>query len=144
MRYWDPSAIVPMLSLESTSHAVVVAFERDRQMVTWWASLVECTSAIARRARLPSTHPWSADTARTRLRLLSDGWTEVGATDEVRQTAMRLLRTHPLRTGDALQLAAAIAASEGRPPSLTFVTLDDRLADAASKEGFPVLRPGTA
>jgi predicted nucleic acid-binding protein len=59
----------------------------------------------------------------------------------VRQTAIRLLRVHPLRTADALQLAAAIAAAEDHPATLPFVTLDERLAQAAEREGFPVARP---
>ena len=53
-----------------------------------------------------------------------------------------LLRVHALRTGGALQPAAAIEASEGSPQTLSFVTLDDLLAEAAAKEGFPVLTPG--
>ncbi len=51
----------------------------------------------------------------------------------------RFLRVHPLRAADALQLAAAFAAAERRPASLEMVTLDDRLADAARKEGFALL-----
>jgi hypothetical protein len=46
------------------------------------------------------------------------------------------LRVHPLRAADALQLAAAFIAAERRPSSLEVVTLDDRLAAAARKEGF--------
>jgi hypothetical protein len=49
-----------------------------------------------------------------------------------------------MRAGDALQLAAAIAASEGHPATLAMVTLDERLALAAEREGFPVVRPGPA
>jgi len=41
-----------------------------------------------------------------------------------------------LRTADALQLAAAFIGAERRPSSLELVTLDDRLASAARKEGF--------
>jgi hypothetical protein len=51
------------------------------------------------------------------------------------------LRVHPLRAADALQLAAAIVASEDQPASLPFVTLDDRLGQAAQREGFTVIRP---
>ena len=50
--------------------------------------------------------------------------------------AQRLLRLHPLRAADALQLAAAVVASEHEPRSLDFVCLDERLAAAASREGF--------
>jgi predicted nucleic acid-binding protein len=55
------------------------------------------------------------------------------------RTVTRFLRVHPLRTADALQLAAAFIAAEGRPSSLEVVTLDERLAAAARKEGFVVI-----
>jgi predicted nucleic acid-binding protein len=45
---------------------------------------------------------------------------------------------HPLRAADALQLAAAVVAAEGIPASLSIVTLDERLAAAARREGFVV------
>jgi hypothetical protein len=53
-----------------------------------------------------------------------------------------LLRVHDLRGGDALQLAAAIATAEGDPATLDVVTLDERVALAARREGFRVL-PGS-
>ena len=40
---------------------------------------------------------------------------------------------------DSLQLAAAFVAAERRPPSLELITVDDRLAAAARKEGFVVI-----
>jgi hypothetical protein len=60
----------------------------------------------------------------------------VEPTDEIRETARRLLRVHALRAADALQLAAAFVAAERRPPTMTFVTLDERLRTAAAREGF--------
>ena len=62
----------------------------------------------------------------------------IDPSDVIRETATRFLRVHPLRAADALQLAAAFAAAERRPASLEIVTLDDRLADVAGKEGFAV------
>jgi hypothetical protein len=53
--------------------------------------------------------------------------------------ASRLLRVHPLRAADALQLAAALAAAKGDPSSLDVVCLDQRLSEAARREGFRVL-----
>ncbi len=41
-----------------------------------------------------------------------------------------------LKQADALQLGAAFVASERRPSTLEFVCLDDRLNDAARREGF--------
>ena len=82
-----------------------------------------------------------ADVARAnqRLRRAAEGWAEVPATDAVRAAARRLLGVHALRAADALQLAAATVAAEGEPGSLEVVTLDDRLAEAAEREGFVVL-----
>jgi hypothetical protein len=57
----------------------------------------------------------------------------------LRDNACRLLRVHDLRAADALQLAAGLAAAEGRPATLPFVCLDERLAATAEREGFPVL-----
>jgi uncharacterized protein len=74
-----------------------------------------------------------------RLAQLTASWQEVEASDLVRETAVRLLRVHPLRAADGLQLAAAFVAAEGRPATLELVTLDDRLALAAQREGFAVI-----
>ena len=46
---------------------------------------------------------------------------------------------HPLRAADALQLGAALVATDLEPAGLELVTLDERLATAAEKEGFTVL-----
>jgi len=83
--------------------------------------------------------PEAAADALRRLDRLVANWDEIGPTVAIRATARRLLRVHPLRAADALQLAAAMAAGEGRPSSLEFVTLDSRLMGAAQREGFPVI-----
>jgi hypothetical protein len=82
-----------------------------------------------------------ATTSLERLRALAAGWHEVLPVDSVRGTAQRLLRVHPLRCADSLQLAAAIIAAEHEPATLEFVGLDERLNDAASREGFRIVRP---
>jgi len=45
----------------------------------------------------------------------------------------------PLRAAEAMQLAAALVATDSNPNGLELVTLDERLATAAEKEGFAVL-----
>ena len=67
-------------------------------------------------------------------------WQEVLPTDAVRSTAQRLLRVHALRVADSLQLAAAVVAAEHDPVSLPLVSLDERLCDAAAREGFAIVR----
>lgn len=113
-------------------------------MATWWGTAVECVSAIARLEREAMLDPGDATVALSRLRAASLSWTEVPATPPVREQAIRLLRTHRLRAGDALQLAAAIVAADFQPSTLEFVTLDTRQAVAAEREGFVVIPPGAA
>lgn len=140
MRFWDSSAVVPLVLREATSPAAGAAFAGDTEISVWWASGLECLSAIARADREGRLAPGAITDAVAALRLLRSGWLEVDATAHLRDIAERLVRTHPLRAADALQLAAATVAAEDRPSSLPFVTLDDRLALAAEREGFPVIR----
>ena len=139
MRFWDASAIVPLVMAEPTTGALQKLAAADPAMLVWWATTVECTSAIARLERDGGLDPPAAHAAFDRLKRLADGWHEVDATDAVREAALRLLRVHPLRAADALQLAAAFVAAERRPSSLELITLDERLAAAARKEGFAVI-----
>jgi predicted nucleic acid-binding protein len=80
-------------------------------------------------------------TALERLDALKNAWHEIQPLESIRRTARRLLRVHELRAADSLQLAAALAAAEGRPDALELVSLDDRLVEAARREGFRVLEP---
>jgi predicted nucleic acid-binding protein len=138
MRFWDSSAIVPLLVAEEETPAVSAILEADAEVVAWWGSAVECVSALARREREGSLAGPGVTIALARLDALRAAWIEVQPVDRVRAVAIRLLRTHPLRAADAFQLAAAIAVAEEHPETLPFVTLDEQLADAASREGFPV------
>ena len=138
MKFWDASAIVPLLMTEPTTKTVQALAEKDPAMVVWWATEVECASAITRLERDDALDGSAATQAFHRLRELAQAWHEVDPSDPVREAAVRFLRVHPLRAADALQLAAAFIAAERRPSSLEVVTLDDRLAAAARKEGFVV------
>ena len=141
MRFWDSSAIVPLLVDERATRPVIAEFARDPDMLVWWATDVECVSALARLER-EGTLPGSAMTAAmARLDALGLAWHEVQPSGRVRQLSIRLLRTHALRAADAFQLAAALVAGEDQPTTLPFVTLDARLAEAAGREGFRVVNP---
>jgi predicted nucleic acid-binding protein len=139
VRFWDSSAIVPLLVLEQSSQRLQSLAVQDSAMLVWWGSAVECVSALARRERDGSLDERVATLAFERLRRLASDWHEVDPNDAIRETAARFVRVHPLRTADAFQLAAAYLAAEQRPMSLPIITLDERLAVAARKEGFSVL-----
>ena len=141
MKFWDSSAVVPLLVPEVMSGSVQRLYEDDPVMAAWWATEIECTSAIARRQRLGQLPEDVAAEAFVRLKALREGWHEVEPGEELRESAKRLLRVHDLRTADALQLAAAVYVAEARPSTLEFVSLDDRLLAAARREGFPTTKP---
>ena len=141
MRFWDSSAVVPPLVVETASEDVMREYERDPEVVVWWATEVACVSALARLERDGSLAGRSMVDALWRLDGLARAWREVQPIARVRETAVRLLRVHALRAGDAFQLGAALVASEDHLATLPVVTLDDRLAQAAEREGFTVVRP---
>jgi len=138
MKFWDSSAIVPLCVEETATDRALALVAEDPEVAIWWATPVECASAVARLEREAALTPAEAAEAFQRLDLLARSWFEIEPHDELREVARRLLRVHPLRPGDALQLAAAYLAAERRPPTLEVVTLDERLRHAALKEGFRV------
>jgi uncharacterized protein len=139
MKFWDASAIVPLLVAETTTRFLQALASRDSDILVWWGSQVECASALARLERASVLDGKGAALAFDRLKQLSGGWHEIEPSEIVRENAVRFLRVHPLRAADALQLAAAFLAAERRPSSLEVVTLDERLGDAARKEGFELI-----
>ena len=140
MRFWDASAIVPLLVFEASSRALQALAKQDPTMLVWWGSEVECASAVARIERDGALDPRNAGQAFDRLRQLSCVWHEVEPSDPIRQIAVRFLRRRSAASRRcATARRRANAAAEHRPTSLDVVTLDERLAVAASKEGFPVL-----
>ena len=139
MRYWDSSALLPLIVEEVASGRLDVMYREDPVVVTWWGTQIECASALARLERDGDMGTADARAAFERLAAASSTWIEVLAQDDVRAQSIRLLRTHRLRAADATQVAAAIIASDFTPQSLSFVTLDERQGEAAAREGFPVL-----
>ncbi len=138
MRFWDSSAIVPLTVAEASTEALQAVATQDPVMCVSWATEIECVSAISRLEREGVLSERATMAAIERLDSLAEAWNELLATAALRGAARRLLRVHALRAADALQLAAALVAAEGLPASLPIVTLDERLATAARREGFTV------
>ena len=138
MRFWDSSAIVPLLTEESGREPLLAILESDPVMVVWWGTPVELASALSRRERDGGLTSAEVTSAIERLRALERAWHEVIPTDALRGRARRLLRVHALRAADSLQLAAALSIAGDDPASVAFVSLDRRLVDAARREGLDV------
>lgn len=139
MRFWDASAIVPLMLSEPSSKESRELLRADAQVVVWWGSRIECLSALRRRERDGALDPAGARQAVALLDALAGAWSEVLPSESVRAEAERALAVHPLRSGDALQLAAALTWRRSPAHQAELVCLDERLRDAASREGFDLL-----
>ncbi len=137
--FWDSSALVPLLLPEQRSSGLASLLGSDASLTIWWASPVECQSAIYRRHRITALPQAVLLQAMARLQMIVEDADVVAATEAVRSRASRLLAVHPLHAADALQLAAALVWSEERPFQAKFVCLDQRLSTAAVREGFSVI-----
>jgi len=136
--FWDSSAVVPLLVAQARSSEMTNLLRAGKTPAVWWATVVECRSAIHRRHRETPFPGGALDVGLRRLDQLLGGCDTVPPTEEVRRRAGRLLAVHALRAGDALQLGAALVFAE-EEQAVDFVCLDDRLRQAAAKEGFRLL-----
>jgi uncharacterized protein len=142
MRFWDTSALVPLILEEPASRACRRELRAEPGMVVWTLTRVEIVSAVQRRVREASLTAAEAATALRRLEERAARWTEVESLAAVRLRAERLLALHALRAADALQLGAALTYCAELPRGRVFLTRDGELGAAAAREGFTVVEPG--
>jgi uncharacterized protein len=140
MRFWDTSALIPLMLAEPESDRMRQLLGEDGSIITASITPIEIASVLWRRRHAGSLRVSDNYDADAMFAELSARWDEVAYTDVVVETALDVVTRQPLRTLDAIQLAAAIVLS-GRRSDLPFITLDKDLAAAARAEGFPVL-PG--
>lgn len=141
MNFWDTSALVALAVDEPHRERALRVLEGDDRMAVWWGTIVEYVAAVSRREREGILTTDEASELLARLQALSRAWYEVQPDRRIRELAQRLLRVHPLRAADGLQLAAALVAAEEEPSSIGFVCFDARLNQAASREGFAIRTP---
>jgi len=129
----------PLLVREADTPAREAQLKTMAGIIVWWATRVECVSALCRREREGHLSPEAIQAAMARLNALDRQWLVVSPSQVILSRAERLLKIHPLRAADAMQLAAALLATREEPENSTFHTADARLALAAGKEGFTTL-----
>ena len=139
MRFWDSSALVPLVVDEPSSRQMGDLLRQDRGIALWWGSPVECISALCRLQREGELKPSAVRRKQAALENLRAHAAEVQPLSDVRARAIRLVATHRLRGADAFQLAAALIWCSERPQKVGFVSRDVRLRAAAAAEGFQVL-----
>jgi predicted nucleic acid-binding protein len=141
MRFWDSSALLPLVVEEDRSVACRALRRTDRSIVVWALTRTELVSAIRRLAREARLRAADVPTVLRRMEAIARSWTEIDALGLVRERSERLLAAHALTAADSLQLGAALIQVRDRPKGRAFVTADDRLAVAADAEGFDVIVP---
>jgi predicted nucleic acid-binding protein len=139
VKFWDASAVVPMVVAEPMSAVLRDVADEDPVVALWWGTSVEALSGLCRKARDGELDSGGLDGARDRLWAFLEDAHAIAPGDQLRDRAHRLLAVHALRAADALQLAAALVWADERPAGLEFVSLDDRLGEAARREGFRVV-----
>jgi predicted nucleic acid-binding protein len=141
VRFWDASAIVPLLIDEPHTALSRRLFRQDGEMVVWTLTRVEAFSALCRKRREGKIDEAAFENGKQKLAVMIRHWVEIDDLLAVRGYAERFLNEHPLRAADALQLGAAWHHAGERPKRRELVVFDGPLVDVASKVGFTVLSP---
>ena len=141
--YADSSALVKRHIPEIGSAWIEKEFDSASRntVITAKLTVIEVLSALNRRQRESSIS--AAEYAKFSsdfLDLAQDDYRIFELTDAVLLESQRLLETHPLRAGDAIQLASALLANaqlqSANLPALIFLASDARLLTAATNEGL--------
>jgi len=133
MRYFDASALTKRYVREPGSIKVRRLLSSDAA-ATSRLSLVEIASALMRRFREGVLSEAKRESALAMLNADLTAMLVVEVTPAIVTRAQALLRRHPLRAGDAVQLASCLALRDELEASITLVAFDDRLSAAARKE----------
>jgi uncharacterized protein len=118
----------------------------NNSIITAKLSIVEVFSAFNRRKREATISQIDYDDFAKDFSTISNNeYHLIDLSDSIIVESQRLLETHPLRAGDAIQLATAIYArnmlQNSGLSSPIFLASDDKLLNAAITEGFAIDNP---
>ena len=83
MRFWDSSAIVPLVIQEAATDPIRQLLSQDPQMATWALTATEIVSALWRRKRLGELTIEGVQQATWELDQLAQSWTRMIDLDRV-------------------------------------------------------------
>lgn len=133
--FWDSSALVPLCVRQGTTPRAILLYQKH-EVVVWWAVPVEIASALARLTRMNHLTRANYAKAGKLAANLGDTWSVIQPSEAVRASALRIVDHYELRAADSLQLAAALAWCGGAPRGRVFLTVDQKLREAAFLAGF--------
>jgi len=139
MRFWDSPALLTLSAGQPKAPVLQSVLDEDPKIAVWWGTRVEMASGACRLRREDRFDEAGFLDLLAGIDQTCREADEIDPSDSLREEAVRLVKVHDLRAGDAFQLAAALAWADHKPSGLEFVCLDKRLRAAAAKEGFAVL-----
>ena len=137
--FWDSSALVPLCVRQSITPQVLGLY-KNYDVVVWWATPVEITSALARLLRMKQIDTGDYAKACKLAKDLFDSWSVIQPSDSLLSRAIQIAERYDLRAADSLQLAAAMEWCSDNPKGRVFLTTDQKLLEAALLGGFDAKR----
>ncbi|PWU13136.1 MAG: hypothetical protein C5B49_15160 [Bdellovibrio sp.] len=139
MLYWESSALVASLIAEKETNRVRLYSINTGDLRSYTAIItpLEVESAIQRRLKEQSISSKLADKTRLSITEFRQQAYLIVADQNVLDIALHIQKIYRLRVADALQLASARAGTEN-PSKVHFLCLDEKLNEAAKREGFKV------
>jgi len=133
--FWDSVALVPLCVRQSTTPRAIALY-KTHDAAVWWATPVEIASALARLLRMQQLDSGEWTKARKLALKLADSWSVIQPSDALRAKSIQLVERYDLRAADSFQLAAALEWCEDAPQGRVFLTMDQKLREAALLSGF--------
>src|SRR5436305_14414623 len=103
MRFWETSAIDPLLIRGPQSNRMRELMRHDTEILASFLTPIEVTSAIWRRLHHGELDVTGRADAESQFAEVSSNWLEIDELQHVKEVALDLLTRHPLRSADAPQ-----------------------------------------
>jgi predicted nucleic acid-binding protein len=133
--FWDSSALIPLCVQQTQTERATALFE-DHGVVVWWSTPIEIVSGLTRLLRMREIGSNEFRAGQQLAEIIATTWRLVEPSERIAHQAKALLELYALSAADAAQLAAAMEWCEGQPKGNVFLTLDQRLREAAGLAGF--------
>ena len=138
--YAESSAVLAWLLDEPRSPEVLALLAKSEAVVSSDLTLIECDRVLWRAASLRELTETEAADRRAHLATAAARWHMLRVAPEVVERARQPFPGGPIRTLDAIHLAAALLARSA-VPGLQVLSLDERVRRSAKALGFSVV-PG--
>lgn len=135
--YAESSAVLAWLLDEPGGQAVRERLTRADIVIASDLTLIECDRVLIRAAVLGDLTEADAADRRAHLATAAAGWNVLRIGGDIVERARRPFPNDPIRTLDAIHLAAALVARSAAP-GVELLSLDDRIRKAAKHLSFPL------